>query len=431
MISCFVFVLSRKKKRDKEISESTSSAKKRAEELESKGPEKKRVGKQTTVGGRKLLLHAFMMDGMRHGKDTKTSSFLNSSSKAKEYDRAGLIAAGLRSIYALLCFGDRKTRAAAMEILLDNDRIRLLANVATCSRQSPIWSQNLIGAKFMAVAMESIKLDVTARSVPTSALPAYDVICRYAHAVVSMVIAKLERESKLTEEDEILMMHTALACATVAEQIPHVIKPGQGAMEKATETKMAEYLYSRLLPRNMLKSLIKIILYDMQVSQVVPNADTDMEERERRFHIRSKICEAIKTVIVEFLRNSEQHRFEILEQFTREEIENNVETRQSFLQDMLAEVNRRVYRAALQDYMAKQDCFEFHRYLEESGNRPMEFGIVGKMPSERIVEAEWVQQFIPEKLDFEPVLLVLSNFQMYLLKEPTLVFWPLQRVLSR
>ena len=46
------------------------------------------------------------------------------------------------------------------------------------------------GAKFMAVAMESTKVVVTARSVPTSALPAYDVICRYAQAVVSMVIAK-------------------------------------------------------------------------------------------------------------------------------------------------------------------------------------------------------------------------------------------------
>ena len=175
----------------------------------------------------------------------------------------------------------------------------------------------LLGRNLWLLPWKVLKLDVTARSVPTSVLPAYDVICRYAHAVVSMVIAKLERESKLTEEDEILMMHTALACATVAEQIPHVIKPGQGAMEKAMETKMTEYLYSRLLPRSMLKSLIKIILYDMQVSQVVPNADTDMEERERRFHIRRKICEAIKTVIVEFLRNSEQHRFEILEQFTR------------------------------------------------------------------------------------------------------------------
>ena len=76
--------------------------------------------------------------------------------------------------------------------------------------------------EFMAVAMESIKLDVTV-FVPTSALPAYDVICRYAQAVVSMVIAKLKRV-KIDEEDEILMMHTALACATVAEQIPHVIK---------------------------------------------------------------------------------------------------------------------------------------------------------------------------------------------------------------
>ena len=50
------------------------------------------------------------------------------------------------------------------------------------------------------------------------------------------------------------------------------------------------------------------------------------------------------------------------------------------------------------------------------------------MTSERIVEAEWVQQFAGE-LDFEPVLLVLSNFQMYLLKEPTLVL--AHRVLSR
>ena len=73
------------------------------------------------------------------------------------------------------------------------------------------------------------------------------------------------------------------------EQIPHIIKPGQGTMEKVME-KMTEFLYSRLLPRNLLKNFIRLILYDMQVSQQVPTADTDMEERDRRFKIRSEMC---------------------------------------------------------------------------------------------------------------------------------------------
>jgi hypothetical protein len=149
-----------------------------------------------------------------------------------------------------------------------------------------------------------------------------------------------------------------------------------------------------------------------------------MEERDRRFKIRSEMCRAISIVIIEFLRNSEQHRFEILEHFTREEVENGSETRQSYLQDLLAEVNRRVYKSALQEYLHEQGQFEFANYIEKTGNRLIEFGIVGKMASERIVETEWVQQYIPEKNDFEQVLLVLTNFQIYLLAEPTLVFGP-------
>ena len=412
-----------KKQIEQELSKATAAGKKHAEAEEEKGETKSfsRVGAETEIGGRQLLLHAFMMENSSE-KDDVSGNFLSASRKPRETERTALVAATLRIIFALLNFGTRKSRTAAIEILMENDRLRLLANVATGDKNFPMWFSMSIGAKFMCVVGEAVRIACVDRSAPTTVLPAYDLVCNFSLAVLRMLVARLESENKLGESKEILAMHTAQACAIVAEQLPHIIKPGQGSMEAVMEKKMVEYLYSRLFSRQLLKCFVKILLYDMKVSLDVPGPEDNIENMKQRANTRRKMRESISTVIVEFLRNSEQHRFEVLEQFTREEVENEQKTRQSYLQDLLSEVNRRVYRSALEKYMHEQGMYDLAESIEKSGMSLLEFGIVGKMPSERIVEAQWVQ--LLEENTFVSVLAVLTNFQMYILREPNLVFGP-------
>ena len=193
---------------------------------------------------------------------------------------------------------------------------------------------------------------------------AYDPLCRRMTLCATslspflrMLVGRLQSQTTLQEADEILAMHTAYACAIVAEQLPHVIKPGQGSMEGVMEQKMVEYLYSRLFSRELLKCFVKLLLYDMQESLNVPGPEANLEDLKRRADIRQTMRDSITTVIVEFLRNSEQHRFEVLEQFTREEVENAQATRQSYLQDLLSEVNRRVYPHSPREVYARAGLF--------------------------------------------------------------------------
>ena len=412
-----------KKKLEEELSKATAAGKKHAEDEEN-DPERKaapRLGKETEVGGRQLLLHAFMMENASNKEDS-SGNFLANSGKPRETERTALVAASLRIVFALLRFGNRKTRTAAVEILMDNDRYRLLANVATGDKNFPMWFSMSIGAKFMCVIAETVRIACIDRSAPTTALPSYDLVCHFSLAVLRMLVGRLQSQTTLQEADEILAMHTAYACAIVAEQLPHVIKPGQGSMEGVMEQKMVEYLYSRLFSRELLKCFVKLLLYDMQESLNVPGPEANLEDLKRRADIRQTMRDSITTVIVEFLRNSEQHRFEVLEQFTREEVENAQATRQSYLQDLLSEVNRRVYRTALEKYMHEQGFFDFAECIEKNGMSFVEFGVVGKMASERVIEAQWVQ--LMEENTFVSVLVVLTNFQMYLLREPNLVFGP-------
>jgi hypothetical protein len=415
-----------KQKLEEELSKATSIGKAAAEHgasnLNTDAEGADRVGRQSDIGGRQLLLHAFMMEGAASKDPEQQNQFMSGAGEPKESERTSLVAASLRVIFALLNYGTRKSRAAAIEILFDNDRIRLLANVTTGPRSMPMWFSMGIGAKFMAVVAETTRIDYIERSAPTTALPAYDLVCRYATSVITTLVGRLERESTLSEADELLAMHTAIACGTIAEQIPHVIKPGQGSMEEIMEKKMTEFLYSRLFPRSLLKSLIKLLLYDMQASSATPSADANLEQLKGRALVRQRMRNAVTSVVVEFLRNSEQHRFEVLEQFTREEVENQQESRQSYLQDLLSEVNRRVYRTALQKYIHEQGYFDLGKCIKASGMGLIEFGIVGKMSSERIIEAQWVQVF--DNGTFTSQLVVLSNFQMYILNEPSLVFGP-------
>ena len=88
------------------------------------------------------------------------------------------------------------------------------------------------------------------------------------------------------------------------------------------------------------------------------------------------MCEAIKTVIVEFLETPNNIALKFWK-VCREEIEKHVETRQSFVQDMLAEVNRRVIVLPFKNIWLKKIVLN-SSYLEESGNRRMEFGSLGK-----------------------------------------------------
>ena len=55
--------------------------------------------------------------------DNKKNGFLNNAAQARRHERASLISAAFRSIYALLRYGNIKTRSAAIEILLQNDRL--------------------------------------------------------------------------------------------------------------------------------------------------------------------------------------------------------------------------------------------------------------------------------------------------------------------
>jgi hypothetical protein len=76
-----------------------------------------------------------------------------------EHPMASLVASALRVFFALLRFGFSGTRNKARLYLSDVSKFRRLANITTGIPSRPMWWSYMIGAKFLAIACEIIKLE--------------------------------------------------------------------------------------------------------------------------------------------------------------------------------------------------------------------------------------------------------------------------------
>ena len=359
-----------------------------------------------------------------------SSSSVNFAITSEEHPMASLVASALRVFFALLRFGFSDTRAKARQYLSDVSKFRRLANVTTGKPSRPMWWSYHIGAKFLAIAQEVIRLDAVSRSAPTSRLELYAITCRYARGVLRGVIFQLEHKTDpLNDADMKMVTMAASAAATVARQLPHVVLPrGDGAsgQKGPLHKKALEYLFSLLFPQSVLSAFIRVLLYDMNTKKEYNmNNASDVYAIKNRRQMRESVVE----ICIQFLTFSERNRYMVLEQLCREEFENDQIIRQALLQDMLRGVSENVYNNALQEYMEhKISAFRLESFLlRPECDVPKEsVGISMGMTSERIVEAAWVavieapngkQTTRPEER-----LLVLTNYQLYLLKKPSL-FW--------
>jgi hypothetical protein len=183
------------------------------------------LSSQSIASGRTLLLQAFMMEqddsgtkgSIAHvsngssGNNGETKSGLSYPSSAsstsdastsvnfaissEEHPLASLVASALRVFFALLRFGFPSTRNKARLYLSDVSTFRRLANITTGQPSSPMWWFYMIGAKFLAIAQEIIKLEPVSRSAPTNRLELYAITCRYARGVLRGVIFQLEHNA--------------------------------------------------------------------------------------------------------------------------------------------------------------------------------------------------------------------------------------------
>ena len=122
-----------------------------------------------------------------------------------------------------------------------------------------------------------------------------------------------------------------------------------------------------------------------------------------------------------------------MSQLCREEYENDQNIRQALLQDMLRGVSDNTYREALQNYMETNGMFRLLDALNSRDIPPEAVGIYPGMTAERVVVCGWVTVMagkgyssdeVPKYGPLEERLLVVTNYQMYLLKHPHLTWKP-------
>ena len=313
---------------------------------------------QSQMAGRKLLLQAFMMENddagssSRMGRSRGTEDAARAAGKAASIDEAStmgfslsseenpqsaLVAAAIRAFFGLLHFGFKDTSRKARNQLSEVTMFRRLANITTGDPRRPMWWDYMLGAKFLAVAQDVIRMSPLSRSAPTQRLELYAITSRYARGVLRGVMYQLEHKTEaLSSSDMKCATMAACAAAMVAKQLFNVVLPRSanilgkklagdrigvvcGTMNKdyssggggSLRAKSLEYMYSLLFPRSVLTAFIRYLLYDMSITN-----ELDLAKPRHRTTLkqRRQCREAIVEICVQFLTHSERNRYMVLEQ---------------------------------------------------------------------------------------------------------------------
>lgn len=311
---------------------------------------------QSQMAGRKLLLQAFMMEtddvGGGKGAGGGTADAARAASQASSADDAAsvgfslstdenpqsaLVAAAMRVFFCLLRFGFKDTCRKARNQLSEVTMFRRLANISTGDSRRPMWWDYLLGAKFLAVAQEVIRMSPLSRSAPTQRLELYAITSRYARGVLRGVMYQLEHKTEaLSSTDMKCATMAACAAAMVARQLSTVVLPrSESVLSHASvgdrvgvvcgtsnkdyssggggslRAKALEYMYSLLFPRSVLTAFIRYLLYDMSITDEV---DVGKARHRSALKQRRQCREAIIEICVQFLTHSERNRYMVLEQ---------------------------------------------------------------------------------------------------------------------
>eukprot|EP00753_Platysulcus_tardus_P012914 PLAT3572.4.p1 GENE.PLAT3572.4~~PLAT3572.4.p1 ORF type:complete len:1762 (+),score=1161.22 PLAT3572.4:60-5345(+) len=129
--------------------------------------------------------------------------------------------------------------------------------------------------------------------------------------------------------------------------------------------------------------------------------------------MRADMRHTIALTLAGCLSHDVKHRFEVLEEFTRAEVEMHKQVRSSLMQDVLSKVSAEMYLHALNRYMAEQGMFE-EREDEDASVR-------GGGPLERVLSASWLALSLDGRRS-DKRLLVVTSHALYALREPTLLF---------
>ena len=398
------------------------------------------LGAETPKGGREILLRHIMLelapeDRRKNtrggGGEEKTSVSAALAASGQEGDRANMLGSCLRVIMALLRYGSMETVASVKGILRDPEKFRLLLNACSGPPTAPYWFDFNVGAKLMCVVSEVLQMDWCARRDPQDTFMLYDNAASVIYQIMMALNGRLDQKSSLNVEESVLALHAAQAAATIARQLPHVNltlpataqrlaggrsgRTGSGD-ESPREVLMKQvltYLYEQIFPLQLLKVFIRLTLHDtFQKTGAQRNTNSKKEDYGHAWelnHPADLLREAVSNVISMTLLHSERCRFEIMEHFSLMEMEHDLMIRQSLLQDILSLVSNRMYVHALQGYMHRKKMTMAQENPEEED-----------VP-ERIIEASWVQQ-ITNMSKNSRRLLVLTNVQLYILKEPFMLF---------
>jgi len=406
-------MMSQSKERDEEAARLRALDAK-AQSLE----ESKRLTAEKVRSGAELLLQAFMMNDEEGAAERRAEegdlqvATAAESSGQSEHQRASLVSAGLRLVLALLRHGSRETLQGTLQVLTQPEVMRMLACVVCANKERPMFFEFNVGAKLLVIVEEVVRPDVQAPTVGTNVLPLLDtgmqVITRMLHAVA----LRLGRKGYLTEDEERVVLYASRVADGVARQVPLLALPP--SISTRTAQTALEFLFGELFPRLVLRLMVRLLLYNMEVDAdpvaVVAMARKAEADAPRiglvvageRAHVRDSFRAYLTSAIVEYLRVHEHNRFEVLEMFSRAEVELGLQLRQSFMQDMLHELATRMYRAHLESLMADKGYFK------------KEEGDVEGAKTERILDHAWFEK--QDLMGSGRRLMVLSSRALYVLR---------------
>ena len=269
----------------------------------------------------------------------------------------------LRLFFVLVVFtGHTERRRKFVNILLQGSHLIVLANQVTQSLHAPIWYHHNVGAKYLALLDNCIRIYPDDNTAPLHHLRLYSLAFQFW----SRVIVKHENDP-IGFEEEAILYHAMHTCQTIVSQVSSLVNNGGEAdpnVPRSTlDTDAINHLVEGWVPEDDFEALLAI--FTKITAHLRDHGDTASTNHHQSSHMstrhtrRARLIDSMgELVSLIILYATSSRRYNLLEKIVQNNKDKGTRIPETLVQGILNRVTQKLEHKQIIERCSREGIFE-------------------------------------------------------------------------